>query len=209
MKKIILFLVAVFAGLSLIAVPAHAQSESFFIEAELPASGTATFTVSQVIPGSPETFIQQAPGFDALDFSLLTLDTVNGIFLPSYFWVVDVGADGAGSPDVAFSYADTANPNGGLNNGTGLGGRGTIAYSEVVTNPDLSQTVNLIRGESLQQTNTSAEISETDYADGFLRFSVGIATGDISLQEGTATPFTALDNPGNYTGTLTVTATFD
>jgi len=208
MKKIILFLVAVFAGLSLIAVPAHAQSESFFIEAELPASGTATFAVSRVIPGSPETFIPQAPGFDALDFGLLTLDAVNGIFLPTYFWVVDVGADGAGSPDVAFSYTDTANPNGAVNDGTGLGARGTIAYSEVVTGPG-GQTVNLIRGEALRQANTSGGINENDYSDGFLRFSVGIATGDPLLQEGNATPFTALDNPGNYTGTLTVTATFD
>ncbi len=208
MKKLILFLIAVFAGLSLIAVPAHAQV-NFSIEADVPASNGATFAVSQVDPGPPEVFTPMAPGFTALDFGLLSLDTANGIFVPAFFWVVDVGANGAGFPDVAFSYTDTANPNVGLNNGTGLGARGTIAYSEVVTNPDLSQTVNLIRGESLQQTNSSAEINENDYSDGFLRFSVGIATGDPLLQEGNATPFTALDNPGTYSGTLTVTATFD
>lgn len=208
MKKLFLFLIAVFAGLSLITAPANAQV-NFFIDAEIPASDGATFAVSQVDPGPPEVFTPMAPGFTALDFGLLTLDTVNGIFVPNYFWVVDVGANGAGFPDVDFAYTDTVNPNGALNNGDGLGGRGTIAYSEVVTGVGGAQTVNLIRGESLAEANTSGGIDELDYADGFLRFSIGIATGDPLLQEGTAVPFTAADAAGTYSGTLTVTATFD
>ncbi|MBP9854053.1 MAG: hypothetical protein KBD53_04205 [Candidatus Omnitrophica bacterium] len=207
MKKLFLSLVAVLAGLSLTVAPVYAQVQ-FFVDAELPASNGATFAVSQVDPGPPEVFTLQAPGFDALDFGLLTLDVDNGIFLPDYYWAIDVGANGAGSPDLAFAYTDTANPNGGLNNGTGLGGRGTIAYMEVLTGSGGAQTVNLIRGEALQQSNTSGGIDETDY-DGFLRFAVGIATGDPLLQEGNAVPFTASDNPGTYSGTLTVTATFD
>lgn len=205
MRKLLLSLIAVF-GLCVIAQPASAQVD-FTIDAEVPAADGATFAVSQVTPGPPEVFTPLNT-FN-LDFQTLTLDAVNGIFLPSFFWVVDVGSNGAGFPDVQYSYTDTANPNGGLNNGTGLGARGTIGYSEVVTNPDGSQTVNLIRGESLQEANTSGGIDETDYANGFLRFSVGLATGDPTLQEGSATPFTAGDQPGIYSGTLTVTATFD
>ncbi len=206
MKKLLLAVIAALAGLTLMAMPASAQVD-FFIDAEVPAANGATFAVSQVTPGPPEVFTP-VNTFN-LDFQTLTLDTVNGIFIPSFFWVVDVGSNGAGFPDVQFAYTDTANPNGGLNNGTGLGGRGTIAYAEVVTNTNGTQTVNLIRGESLDDANTSGGIDETDYANGFLRFSVGIATGDPSLSEGSATPFTAADQPGTYSGTLTVTATFD
>lgn len=208
MKKLILTMIALFSGLSLIVAPVYAQV-NFFVDAELPASNGATFAVSQVDPGPPIVFTAMPAGFTALDFGLLSLDPVNSIFLPDYFWVIDVGVNGAGGADVQFAYTDTANPNGALNNGHGLGGHGTISYAEVVTNPDLSQTTNVIRGEALQQSNTSGGIDETDYQNGFLRLSVGIATGDPLLQEGNATPFTSLDQPGTYSGTLTITATFD
>ena len=206
MKKALSILCwAVFAAL-FVQTTVFAQVD-FTVQAEVPASTAATFAVSQVTPGPPEVFTPV--NTTDLNFGQLSLDTVNGIFVPAFFWVVDVGVDGAGQPDVAFSYTDTANPNGALNDGSGLGGRGTISYAEVVTNPDSTQTVNLIRGEALQDANTSGGIDETDYVNGFLRFAVGIATGDPSLQEGTATPFTGLDASGNYSGTLTVTATFD
>lgn len=204
MKKTWLMMIGMVA---LSASVANAQSQPFTVQANVPAATSASFSVSKVIPGTPETFVPTAT--TNLDFGTLTLDTTNNIFVPAHFWVIDVGANGAGSPDIAVTYTDTANPNGALNNGTGLGRRGTISYAEVVTNADLSQTVNLIRGESLSQANTSGGVNETAFDNGFLRVSVGVATGDPALQEGNATPFTALDNPGNYSGTVTLTATFD
>lgn len=215
MKKLTLILALVLSVL--LAIVPLISAEIFNIEAVLPASSSATFTVSRVVPGTPEVFTVVAT--NDLNFSTLTLDPVNFIFLPAFFWVVDIGTDGAGQPDLQFLYADTANPNGALNNGTGLGGHGTISYQKVVTNSDLTQTVTLIRGEALQQANTSGGINETDFAGGFLRVSVGIATGDPGdsdatpprppAEEGNAAPLTQSDAPGTYSGILTMTATFD
>lgn len=208
MKKSVLFIMLLVLGVVMGVTPVFAQtSQDFTIQATVPDSNAATFNVSRVFPGPPEVF--QPLSTTTLDFLTLTLDTVNGIYTPEFFWVVDIGSNGVGMPDMQFSYTDTANPNGAINDGTGLGGRGTIAYSEVVTNPDTTQTVNLIRGESLAESNTSGGIDEILFLNGFLRVSVGIATGDPLLQEGVAVPFTALDAAGLYSGVLTMTATFD
>jgi hypothetical protein len=199
--------VVVLAVTVLVAQNVFAQAQPFTVQANVPASSTATFNVSRVVPGTPEVFTPTAT--TNLDFGTLAFNTGLGIFLPAHFWVIDVGANGAGSPDIGVTYTDTANPNGALNGTNGLGRRGTIAYSQVVTNPNLSQTVTLIRGESLAQSNTAGGVNETAFAAGFLRVSVGIATGNVSLQEGNATPFTSLDKPGTYSGTVTLSATFD
>lgn len=206
MRRIGLFFIAVLAGCSLLATTAQAQVD-FFIEAEIPAADGATFTVSKVLLPS-ETFQKQAAGFTALDFGMLSLDTATGIFVPSFFWVIDVGSNGAGFPDLEFAYTDTNNPNGTNNDGTGLGGHGTVSYSEVVDNGNGTQTVNLVRGEALQDAD-GATLDETETANGFARISFGIATGNASLQEGTAVPFTSADKNGTYSGTYTITATFD
>jgi hypothetical protein len=80
---------------------------------------------------------------------------------------------------------------------------------EVVTNADLTQTSNVINGMSLTEVNAFGPIQETAFANGFLRVFVGVATGDPTLDEGNANPFTASDQPGTYSGTLILTATFD
>jgi len=206
MKKALLIPCLALFGLSMATAAAFAQVE-FTISAEIPAANGATFSVSRVFPGPPEVFVPVDT--TDLDFLQLTLNTELGIFLPSFFWVIDIGSNGAGNPDVEFAYTDTANPNGTPNDGTGLGDHGTIAYAKVVTHDDSSQTVNLIRGESLDESTTSPDILETAIDGGFLRVTVGIATGDEALQEGTATPFTAADEAGTYSGILTITATFD
>ena len=208
MKRINLMLVAALTALAVASTPALAQVE-FFIDAELPAADTATFGVSKVFVGPPENFIAQPPGTVNLDFGLLSLNT-DGIFLPDpgFYWAIDVGSNGAGHPDVALSYTDTANPNGGLNNGDGLGGRATANFAEVVTNPDNTQTVNDITKVALGSVGSlpGGGINETQFADGFLRISVGIA---VDATVANASPFTTLDEDGVYSGTLTITATFD
>ena len=199
-----------FAGLVsvfMLVTPIQAQQVPFTVQAQVPAASAATFTVSRVTPGNPEVFTKV--NTTNLDFGQLTLDTENGIFLPAFYWVIDVGSNGAGRPDLQVAYSDTSNPNGNLNNGKGLGGRGTITYAEVVVNPDLTQTVNVIRAESLAQSNTSGGVNENAFANGFLRLAVGLATGELDVEVGNAAPFTTGDNPGNYAGTVTLTTTFD
>jgi hypothetical protein len=187
----------------------QAFAVDFTIEADLPASNGATFAVSKVTKNASNQDVFTAFPSTNLDFLTLSLNTDLGVFLPTFAFAIDVGANGAGQPDIQASYTDTANPNGALNNGDGLGGHGTITFLEVVTNPDLTQTSNVINGMSLGEVTAFSPIQETAFADGFLRIFVGMATGDPNLDEGNATPFTALDQPGTYSGTLTLTATFD
>ena len=208
MRKLALFIISGVTAVVLAASPAAAQTD-FFIDAYIPPADGAVYTVSKVTPGTPDVFEVQAAGFDTLDFGQLDLDAGLGIFLPAYFWVVDVGTNGAGFPDLQFAYVDTFNPNGALNDGSGLGGHGTVAYLEVVDNGNGTQTVNLIRGESLNDANSSGGLDETQYANGFARISFGIATGDPGLEEGNAVPFTPADATGTYSGTFTITASFD
>jgi len=200
MRKLKLLLLISIGSVFLATAPANAQVD-FFIDAEIPLAGNATFSVSKVTPGNPDVF-DPMDTFN-LDFGILSLDEVNFIFLPAFFWVIDVGSDGIGFPDLDFVYVDTANPNGALNDGSGLGGHGTVTFSEVDGN-----TVTLIRGQSFQQTDGDS-INDEDHPDGFLRIAIGIATGDPNLEEGDAVPFTQADVNGPYSGTLEITAFFD
>ncbi len=205
MKKLGLNLFALFAILGLTASIASAQSsETFTVQAEILPSNGATFSVSKVTPGNPDQF--QSVNTTDLDFGVLTLNTNLGIFLPSFFWVIDVAPNGAGNPDIDIEYLDTGAPAGAI---ATLGQRGTISFAEVIPQPNNQpDQVNVIKGESLAEADGDS-IDETQFAAGFARISVSTATGDPNLQEGTAQPFTALDKDGVYNGQLKITTTFD
>ena len=194
---------AIALAMLLIGVPVFAQV-SFFINAQLPAASSATFTVSKVLVGPPLVFQVQPPGSVNLNFGTLAFNAVNGIFVtsPAHFWVIDVGSNGAGMPDILANYVDTGKPAAQV---AGLGARATFNHAEI-TGPTGSQVTNDLGTRALASV-TNLSIPETDFSDGFLRVSVGLATG-LPIIAG-ATPFTALDQPGAYTGTLTLTATFD
>jgi len=186
------------------AIASAQSSESFTVQAEILPSNGASFSVSRVIPGDPDDF--QSVNTTDLDFGVLTLNTELGIFLPAFFWVIDVGPNGAGNPDIEIEYLDTGSPAGAI---ATLGQRGTISFSEVIPQPNNApDQVNFIKGESLAEANGDS-VDETQFANGFVRISVATATGDPKLQEGTAKPFTTLDKDGIYNGSLKVTATFD
>jgi len=194
-------------ALMLLSSPGFAAVD-FFIDAELPSSNSASFNVSKVFVGPPLNFIP-TPTFN-LDFGVLSLDDVNGIFVtnPAFYWVIDVGSNGAGMPDVGVSYANTATPPTATHN---LGAHATVNFAEIVTNPGTppTQTTNDITTVALNNVGSlpGGGINETQFSDGFLRISVGIYTGPAPITG--ASPFTALDAPGVYSGTLTLTATFD
>ena len=192
-----------------------AMAITFPITANIEAADEATFTVSQVFVTDDG---QGGQDLDFQEYNLATLDfgtmelNENGIFAPDpvpFYFAIDVGSNGAGMPDIEVVYTDTNNPNGALNNGTGLGGHATLNFAEIITNPDLSQDIgDLNTTIALQDfaTINGGNIDDQTFADGFLRISLGTCNGD----EGTScSPFTALDSPGSYEGDLTLTATFD
>ncbi len=200
---------------------AFAQVGNFIIRATIsPASGV-DFVVSKVTAdanGNITSFTTQ--NTTTLDFATLPFvsksasgATLN-IFVPQFFWAVDVGALGAGNPDVQVQYTDQQNPN-----STAGNSRAGLLKKGILTSFRVQQTTNqqgqTVDNPILLSSNTLSNfvgagqtINETQINGGFLRFFVGISTGAATEPSG-AEPFTALDAPGTYSGTLTLTATFD
>ena len=208
-----LFLILVGMSLTLAFSTSVVLAEDFDVSASVPASSSATYTVSRVTNGGT-TFTPWTNNLDLGTLKLVDVATPPAppqfVFLTNdVFYVIDVGINGVGQPDIDLSYTDIANPNGSPGDGTGLEIHGTVAWAHVTTGtPDV---VVGIDGLSLGETNgITQEIQEEDLSTGdFFRLIVGTATGDPALNEGAATPFTQADAIGPYSGTLTVTATFD
>lgn len=180
-----------------VALLGTAHAETFTINANVPASTGASFAVSKVTGGE---FTPQAS--NNLNFGELTLFPELGVFLAPFYYAIDVGGTGgAGIPNISVEYTDTGAPTGAVAN---LGDRGTFSYASVVQSGS-GDIVTAKDGMSLSQAN-GLVIDSTDLDGGFLRISVGTATGDPVLEEGDAVPFNLGDAPGNYTGTLTLTA---
>ncbi len=205
MKKRLLIALGLFSAVLVLATPVHAQnSEDFVITAEVPTAGKATFVVNKITEGAGAggaDLWEKQTGTD-LNLGKLVLDPDNNIFLPVSYYAIDVGSDGAGNnPDISVSYVDDAWPVGST---VKLSNRGTISFAQVIYGQ--AEPVN-IAGMSLGQAN-GYSVPEQPLGS-WLRVSVGVATGSATLDEGDATPFTASDLPGQYIGTLTLSATFD
>lgn len=221
MKNILFKILSVMLVIGLASSQAYAQTQDFIIRATIsPASGV-DFVVSKITAdanGNITSFIVQ--NTTTLDFATLPFVTKDSqgntlnIFLPQFFWAVDVGSLGAGNPDVQVEYVDGDNPNTTAgNNRAGLTKKGILTSFRVEqsTNQqgDLVDNPILLSSNTLSAfTGAGQTINETQITGGFLRFFLGISTGDTGEAAG-AEPFTALDAPGTYSGTMTLTATFD
>lgn len=198
MKKLTHYLVIVFFLAMGMAV--NAATVDFAVSATVPAA-TGVSIVATEVDSATGNF---GSTVTALDFNPLTFDATNGIYLPNHFFAIDVAATGgAGNPDTVVSYAEGSKPAGQTD---GLGLRTQAAFVKVTTGGEQalashpkSTLTGIVGGES---------IDDTELVGGFLRVYVGIITGDDAniLSQGGA-PFTNGDQSGNYTGTLTVTAT--
>lgn len=175
-----------------------ANTEIFTVSASVPGATGGSFSVSKVTGG---VFAPQAS--NDLAFGTLTFDATNNIFVGAYYFAIDIGGTGgSGFPSISVAYADTGSPAGAI---AGLGDRGTFSYSKM-TQVGGVDVETAIAGMSLGESNLLT-ISPSAVTGGWLRINVGMATGDPTLSEGAAVPFTAADAPGAYTGTVTITAT--
>ncbi len=221
MKNRLFKVLSVMLVMVLTSSQAFAQAQDFIIRATIsPASGVA-FVVSKVTAdanGNITSFIVQ--NTTTLDFATLPFVTKDpqgntlNIFLPQFFWAIDVGSLGAGNPDVQVKYVDQQNPN-----TTAGSTRAGLTKKGILTSFRVEQSTNqqgnlvdnpiLLSSSTLSGfTGAGQTINETQINGGFLRFFLGISTGAAGEATG-AEPFTALDAPGTYSGTLTLTATFD
>lgn len=223
MKKTLFKVLSALLVVILTAAQSFAQDpQPFEIRAKIDAASGVEFVVSKVTAdanGNITSFvIQETTILDFLTLPFVTQDnqgnTLN-IFLPQFFWAVDVGSLGAGNPDVQIQYVDQGNPNETAGNGrAGLTKKGIVTafrveqstnqQGQLVDNPVLllSNIFNTFTGagQTIQD--------QTQLVGGFLRLFVGISTGANTEPSG-AEPFTALDAAGIYSGQLILTATFD
>lgn len=185
------------------------------------AATTTTFTVSATVPDPPATviitvdsistsngaFTAEPSGFTALSFDPMAFNTTNNIYLPDHYFAVNFAvSSGPGQPDVNFSYTEGTNPNGSSN---GLGTKSSIAFADettsgetVLTGPYSKTTLSNLEGSGVHVPYTALATNS------YLRAYVGVCTGGSSDPSG-CHPFTNADAAGQYTGTLTTTATVD
>lgn len=180
---------------------------TFTVRAVVPTATSVNITASTV-PAAGGTFTPVSG--TTLAFGTMYFDNVipsgetvapNIWRAPNYF-AIDVANAGAGSPNVTLVYAEGSKP---ATQVHGLGWK-TIADFKKVTGAGTKTTDATIAGHSAKALKdvTSEHILPTDLIGGWLRVYVGIADGATGAP---GEPFTNADQPGTYTGTLTVSAT--
>jgi hypothetical protein len=194
---------AVFA----LAVPATAVDETFTVTASVPQATGVSISAARVDSSTNE-FTPVAG--TTLNFNPLTFNSELGIWLPDHFFAVDVGAvGGAGAPDVTVTYTEGANPNDPDN---GLGWKSTATFVQVTgEGEDQTETALTAHGPKKLLKDVNGElINDTEIQGGFLRIYLGIVTNDPNAtfpDPAGAENFTNEDAPGDYDGTLLVSAT--
>ncbi len=227
MNRGIKILVLAAAGLlALTAGPARAQTTTgtFDVQATIPKAVSVTFVVSEVKqtpgpnPGDPPIieFTKTTEGIVPLNFDTagegMTYDSANNIWTATRFFAIDLSPrDGGGNPapavydNVQLSFTPGSKPAG---QSVGLEKKATITAVKVSGSP-------AVETDLISARNIGAglpTINGTDISGGFLRIYVGLATGEttgsppVPVVPGSE-PFTNADQPGTYTGQLTVTAT--
>jgi len=198
------------------AAASWASTATFTVSATVPLATGVGFTVSQV-NASTNVFTTEPQGFTNLDFGTLTYTNVGTasapsyIFLPSYYWAIDVAATGgSGAPDTTVTYTDGSHPSGATST---LGVKGTVMFvKETYTGATTPPNETAISGLPKQRyiDLSSLHIPYTDVTGGWLRAYVGIWNGNTTQtypDPANGQPFTAADAAGTYTGTMTFTAT--
>ncbi|MDP2654294.1 MAG: hypothetical protein Q8Q08_09710 [Candidatus Omnitrophota bacterium] len=213
-KLLILGLLLAFSALPISSV-SQADQVSFTVSANVPAATGVAITPFVVNTANPNNATPVAG--TTLDFGTLQYDAQNGIYRPSVFFYVDVtGTGGAGNPDVTATYTETVagNPNSVLGK-NGLGKKGTATFTKVTFGALPADTVVTglqSHGPKKTLSNVNETINETELAGGILRIYLGLA--DLNSQATFVDPsdaevFTNTDQPGDYFGTLLVSATID
>ena len=198
---------AVLLGLALIFTPANKAAEvDFLVSASIPAANGVNIVATQV-DAATDQFGQTV---SALDFDPMIFDSQNGIWLPDHYFAIDVGVTGGtGSVDVTVEYNEGSKPNGQI---LGLGFK-TIATFVKITGPQGNQVETPLAAHGPKKLLKDLEgggeqFTGAELLGGFLRVYVGIFPGDDqAILNAGGEPFTNSDVPGDYDGTLTITAT--
>jgi len=171
------------------------------VASKIPLSSTVAIAAPTFMAAAAPTAIY--PTTANLDFGTLAFDSPNGIWLPASYFAIDVSNNGPGAPTVTITYADDLTP---AYQAHGLGHKVTADFMKLVwTSASTPANEFPIPGHpktALYNMGTKV-IDKTLLAGGWLRVYVGISDGKSGNP---AEPFTNADQPGDYTGKLTITA---
>lgn len=214
MKKLCLLVLTV-AIFALVAI-GQVSSEDFIIEVDIPQADSANFLVWKLVAGQP--FPANPEQSNTLNFTTTLTQFQDGssAFLGDNFYAIDVfPTGGAGLLNVNVTYADTQNQNGSLNDGTGIGGKGiaTVVRAPIEIdsqNPAFFDEAQLSRTllQDVPAIIFASDIEDPQARASFMRMYVGLATGDPAAtppEPVGAVPFNLVDQPGLYSGLLTLT----
>ena len=196
----------VIVGLTLVFASVNKAAEvDFIVSASIPSASGVSIVATEVNSSTN----QFGATVTDLDFDPMVFNSELGIWLPDHYFAIDVGATGgAGSVNVTITYSEGAKPIGQTN---GLGFKSTATFVKITGPEDDQLETELISHgpkKLLKDLAGGEQFTGAELLGGFLRAYVGIFPGDDAdiLGDGGA-PFTNADVPGDYDGTLTVTAT--
>lgn len=225
MKKISLLTITALLALGSAAFAAGTTATPgvFTVEANLPAATDVQFVTSKVV-GS--TFSDTVKGSGAAltwgTSDLQFYDKENGVdvnvWRGKHYYAIDFNpVSGTQSApgnyqNVTFAYSSESNPTGQAA-GTGLGEKGTITLVKTILNSTTGKTEDTkIIAKALKDVGTISGIDQTKVNGGWFRVYLGLYPGAASGsadEVANAKPFTNADQPGKYTGKLTISVTLN
>jgi hypothetical protein len=198
MKK----LSTVLASLLLVSQAAMAQtSQSLTVSASIPTPTSLVLTVN-TYNASNNSLVSSSTSATTIPFGTLTFNSTNNVYLPTNYFGVILGTNGAGTPIVNVTYSEGANPNGSSN---GLGTKTMATFVTVNANNNTETTSSIGKKTLGSLTGTTGELS-TIPSGSYEKVYVGVCTGNSGTDATGCAPFTTTDAGGTYTGTLTFTA---
>ncbi len=174
---------------------ATTATKTFNLQATVPtANGINIEAYKQVGTNEPT----KVTGLD-LDFETLTLDPEDSVFRAGHFFFVQVTPQGAGDITTTVSYTEAAS-NRPVGATRGLGSASIATFVKAKSDKTETQI-----GTKTALTGLNKQINPASVTGGWLKVYIGLANGDETITG--VTPFTTADKTGDYTGTITFSAT--
>ncbi len=198
MRKIMFILLAIVAVSVLCSAVSFAQIVTYPLTATVPEATGAVIEAYRVVDGTWD----EDPTSE-LDFNPLEFDPEYGFWAPAHYFVITVaGEGGAGNPTSTFTYTNGQNPNAPGRPEDGLGYKTVITFNKFI---DLVGEEEIYQTQILQNADSGITVTPAQLTGGSLRVYLGIYTGEDEVEE--AQLFLNTDEPGEYTGTLTISST--
>ena len=194
MKKIITGLLL---GAFLLGPAGASLAVDYIVSVNVPQATGISVTASNVLTNGN---VFRPVNGSELSFNTLTLDPVNKIFQPDHYFALDVGTTGgAGTPaSITVTYSEIAKPVGQVK-GLGYKVAATFAKEEGATETILVK-------KKLQDVS-GEQITASQITGGYLRILLGVVSGDPATSPAGSEPIKTTDQPGDYSGKVTITAT--